>query len=111
MRFLGYTLGDPTAPAPQPTPELFEQMGKFVEEATNAGVPAAPGGVAEPAQAVKVVYADGEFTVLDRPFTESKELIGGWALMECRDQDEAIEWTKRFLTIAGPGGCRIRQVV
>ena len=48
--------------------------------------------------------------MLDGPFTESKELIGGWALMECRDQDEAIEWTKRFLTIAGAGECRIRQV-
>ena len=46
MRFLGYTLGDPTAPLPQPKPELYEQMGKFVEEATNAGVLVATGGVA-----------------------------------------------------------------
>ena len=111
MRFLGYTLGDPSSPLPQPNPELYEQMGKFVEEATNAGVLVATGGVVEPAQTIKVVYADGDFTVLDGPFTESKELIGGWALMECRDQDEAIEWTKRFLTISGPGECRIRQVI
>ena len=46
---------------------------------------------------------DGEFTVTDGPFTEAKELVGGWALMECRDKDEAIEWTKRFLTVAGDG--------
>ena len=50
MRFLGYTLGDPTAPMPQPSPELFEQMGKFVEEATKAGVLVATGGVVEPAR-------------------------------------------------------------
>ena len=48
MRFLGYTLGDPISPLPQPDPELFEQMGKFVEEATNAGVLLATGGVVEP---------------------------------------------------------------
>jgi len=50
-----------------------------------------------------VKYSDGKFTVLDGPFSEAKELVGGWALMEVRDKDEAIEWTKRFLTIAGPG--------
>ncbi len=44
---------------------------------------------------------DGEFTVLDGPFSEAKELVGGWALMEVRDKDEVIEWTKRFLAIAG----------
>ena len=41
--------------------------------------------------------------MVDGPFTEAKELIGGWALMEVRDKDEAIEWTKRFLAIAGDG--------
>ena len=108
MRFLGYTLGDPTSPLPQPDPELFEQMGKFVEEATNAGVLVATGGVVEPAKTVKVVYAGGDFTVLDGPFTESKELIGGWALMECRDLEEAIEWSKRFVSVVGEGEVRVR---
>jgi hypothetical protein len=111
MRFLGYTLGDPTEPMAPPRPGLMEEMGAFVEEATKAGVLVATGGVAPPDTAIKVVYADGAYTVLDGPFTESKELIGGWALMECRDQDEAIEWTKRFLAIAGPGESRLRQVI
>ena len=48
--------------------------------------------------------------MLDGPFTEAKELIGGWALLECRDMDEAVEWAKRFLAIAGDGESRIRQV-
>ena len=48
--------------------------------------------------------------MLDGPFTEAKELIGGWALMETRDRDEAIEWTKRFLSIVGEGESTIRPV-
>ena len=86
-------------------PELFEEMGKFIEEATKAGVLVATGGVVRSTK-VKVSYDGTEFTVIDGPFTEAKELIGGWALMECRDKDEAVEWTRRFLAIAGEGECR-----
>jgi|SRR5271165_6813494 len=111
MKFLGYTIGDPSAPMPEPSPDLYQRMGEFVEEATKAGVLLATGGVAPLNEGVKVSYHNGEFTVLDGPFTEAKELIGGWALMECRDKDEAIEWTKRFLTIAGGGDTTIRQVL
>jgi hypothetical protein len=110
VRFLGYTLGDPSVPIPPPTPELMEEMGKFVEEATKAGVLVATGGVEPLDDAVKVSLKDGKFTVRDGPFTEAKELIGGWALMETRDREEAIEWTKRFLTLVGEGESTIRQV-
>jgi hypothetical protein len=48
--------------------------------------------------------------VIDGPFTEAKELVGGWAVMECRDKAECIEWTKRFLAIAGDGESTIRPV-
>jgi len=110
MKFLGYTLADPTIPIPPPTPEMYQKMGAFMEEATKAGVLLATGGVGPLEEAVKVQYHDGEFTVLDGPFTEAKELVGGWALLECRDKDEAIEWTKRFLQIAGHGESTIRTV-
>jgi hypothetical protein len=110
MRFLGYTMGDPSTPMTPPSPELMSEMGKFIEEATKAGVLLATGGLAPVDEATKVQYAGGNFTVLDGPFTEAKELIGGWALMEVRDKDEAIEWTKRFLSIAGAGESTIRQV-
>lgn len=110
MRFLGYTLADPSTPMPPPSPELMSEMGKFIEEATKAGVLLATGGLAPLDEATRVKYTDGNFTVLDGPFTEAKELIGGWALMETRDKDEAIEWTKRFLAIAGEGESTIRQV-
>jgi hypothetical protein len=110
MRFLGYTLADPSTPIPEPTPEMYAKMGEFVAEATKAGVVLATGGLAPFEEATKVRYADGEFTVIDGPYTEAKELVGGWALMEVRDKAEAIEWTKRFLAAAGGGESTIRQV-
>jgi hypothetical protein len=95
MRFLGYTLGDDSVATPPPSPNLMVEMGDFVEEATKAGVLFATGGLAPSAQGTKVTYRDGQFTVIDGPFAEAKELTGGWELMEVLDKDEAIEWTKR----------------
>jgi hypothetical protein len=110
MRFLGYTLADPTIPIPPPSEALMTEMGAFLEEADKAGVLVATGGLGPLDEATKVSYADGKFTVRDGPFTEAKELVGGWALMEVRDRAEAIEWTKRFLAIAGQGESTIRPV-
>jgi len=109
MRFLGYTLANEAdQPTEPPPPEMFEKMGAFVEEATKAGVIVAAGGIAPTSEGAKLALKDGEFTVVDGPFAEAKELVGGWALMECRDRDEAIEWTKRFLSVLGEGECRVR---
>ena len=104
MRYLGYTLGDPSAPIPPPTPKMAN-MGAFMEEATEAeSCWRRRGGPLD--EAAKVRYRGGEFTVLDGPFTEAKELVGGWALMECRDKAEAIEWTKRFLALGARASAR-----
>jgi hypothetical protein len=110
MRFLGYTIGDPSAPITPPNPEEWAEMSTFMEEATKAGVLLATGGVGPIDEMTKLVRADGKITVLDGPFTEAKELIGGWALLECRDKAEAIEWSKRFLNLAGDGETRLREV-
>ena len=111
MRFLGYTLANEAETPPEPPrPELYEEMGKFVEEATKAGVIVATGGISPTSEGAIVSLKGGKFTVVDGPFTEAKELVGGWALMECRDKAEAIEWTKRFLSVLGEGESRIRPV-
>ena len=110
MRFLGYTLGDESAPMPPPTPELMTAMDAMIEDATKAGVLVATGGIAPTAMGAKVVLKDGEFTVVDGPFTEAKEIIGGWALLECRDLTEAVEWAKRFVSVLGEGEVRVRPV-
>ena len=111
MRFLGYTLANEAeTPTEPPRPELYEEMGKFVEEATKAGVIVATGGISPTSEGTIVSLKGGKFTIVDGPFTEAKELVGGWALMECRDKAEAIEWTKRFLGVLGEGESRIRPV-
>jgi hypothetical protein len=110
MRFLGYTLGDESAPMPPPTPELMTAMDEMIEDATKAGVLVATGGIAPTAMGAKVILKDGEFTVMDGPFTEAKEIIGGWALLECRDLEEAVEWSKRFVSVIGEGEVRVRPV-
>lgn len=110
MRFLTYTLGDDSQPTPPPDAQLMEEMGRFIEEATKAGALLVTGGLEPSAKGTTVRRSGGEFTVTDGPYAEAKELIGGWALMECRDRDEAIEWMRRFLDIAGDGESRIRRV-
>lgn len=111
MKFFSYTLGDPDAPVEPPDQEMFAKMDAFLAEVTKAGVLLATGGIAHPREGVRVKYADGEFTVRDGPFAEAKELVGGWALLECRDIAEAVEWTKRFLTVAGDGEVTVRPVI
>jgi hypothetical protein len=110
MRFLGYTLADESIPMPPPTPGLMADMGAFVEEATKAGVLVATGGIAPSAMGAKIALKDGEYSVIDGPFTEAKELVGGWALLECRDLADAVEWSKRFLGVLGEGEVRVRPV-
>ena len=111
MRFLGYTLGNEAEITTEPPPpEMYEKMGKFVEEAVSAGVVVATGGIAPTSEGVKISLTNGEFTVVDGPFTEAKELVGGWALLECRDLAEATEWSKRFLGVLGEGEVRVRPV-
>ena len=110
MRFFGYSLGDESVPMAPPTPELMADMGAFMEEATKAGVLVATGGIAPTAMGALINLKDGEFTVVDGPFTEAKELIGGWAMLECRDLQEAIEWAKRFVSVLGEGEVRVRPV-
>jgi hypothetical protein len=110
MRFFMYTLGDENIPVPPPTPELFVEMGAFMEEATKSGALLATGGFGPTALGAKVSLTNGTYSVTDGPFSEAKELIGGWALVEAASRDEAIGWAKRFLKIVGGGESRIRQV-
>jgi hypothetical protein len=111
MRFLGYTVGDDSIPTPPPSPELMAEMGNFVEEVSASGHLIATGAFTPIATGTrKISLTDGEFTVTDGPFTEAKELIGGWALTEFDTWEEAIDNTKRFLSIVGSGESTIRRI-
>jgi hypothetical protein len=87
------------APAEGPSPELMQRMDVLLEEMTKAGVMLDTAGLTPSAQGTRVRYEGGEISVTDGPFTESKEVVGGYALMQCKDRAEAIEWTKRFLKV------------
>ncbi len=110
MRFLMYKLGDESLPFPRLTSEQMEEMKTVSEEATKAGVLVLNAGIGPSSMGSTVTRADGRFTVTDGPFTEAKELVGGWALLEVHDKDEAIEWAKRFQGAAGDGEMRVRQI-
>ncbi|MGI5457156.1 YciI family protein [Streptomyces sp. CA-249302] len=88
-----------TMPAEGPSPELMQRMGELIEEVTKAGVMLDTAGLTPTAQGTRVTWQGGEISVTDGPFTESKEVIGGYAIMQCKDRAEALEWATRFLKV------------
>jgi hypothetical protein len=86
------------------------RMGQFMEEAGRAGVLLAAEGCMPSALGARVRLADGKVTVTDGPFAEAKEVVGGFALLEVGSREEAVEWTVRFLAVAGDGETEIRQL-
>ena len=94
MRYMLLLKGDPPADA-TPSEELIEAMTKFSEEMVKAGVLLAAEGLHSSGTGARVGFAEGKRTVVDGPFTESKELIAGFYLIQVRSLEEAIEWAKR----------------
>jgi hypothetical protein len=78
-----------------PDAKMLTDMGNFNEELVKAGVMLAGEGLHPTSKAVRVRFEGDKRTVIDGPFTESKELIAGYWLWQVRDMDEAIEWIKR----------------
>jgi hypothetical protein len=94
-----------------PTKELLEQMGKFNEELTKAGVMLDGAGLKATSQGARVRFSGSKRTVIDGPFTESKELIAGYWLWQVKSKEEAIEWVKRCPNpMDGESVVEIRQV-
>lgn len=94
----------------EPSQELIAAMGKLIEESMKAGVLISTGGFHPSPKDVRVRRENGAFRVTDGPFTESKELVGGYAILECRSREHAIEEAKRFLSLAGGGECEIHEL-
>jgi hypothetical protein len=96
MRVMVMVPGDENSEAGvMPDEKLLSEMGNFNEELVKAGVMLAGEGLHPTSKAVRVRFDGDERTVIDGPFTESKELIAGYWLWQVRDMDEAIEWIKR----------------
>lgn len=112
MRFLSMVRINENAGA-QITPKLMEDMGKLMDEMTKSGVLVATAGLRPTSEGVRVKLSKGRTTVVDGPFTETKEVVGGYALLETKTKEEAIEVTKRFLHVHGDEWeleCEVREV-
>jgi hypothetical protein len=111
MRILGMLKSDASTEAgTPPSKELLERMGAFVEEMAKAGVMLGSNGLHPSSRGKRVRLADGKITVIDGPFTESKELVASYALFQVRTMDEAVHWTTRFLQVLGKGECELRPI-
>ena len=80
-------------------PEFGERMGALIEEITKAGVMLDTAGLTPTSAGTRLTWSGGNLTSIDGPFTETKEVIGGYAIIQTKDKAEALEWTKRFLEI------------
>jgi hypothetical protein len=98
-----------TTPTP-PTPEKMAAIGKFSQDMAAAGVLLMTGGLQRPSKGTNLKLAAGKFTVTDGPFPETKELIDGFALVQVKSREEAIEHARRFMNIAGDGEGEVLQV-
>ena len=94
MRFMLMLKGDPP-PGAMPPPELVQAMHEYDVELEKAGVLLAAEGLYDSSQGARVIYAKGERTVVDGPFTEAKELVAGFYLIDVKSPEEAIEWARR----------------
>jgi hypothetical protein len=94
-----------------PAPEMFEAMGRFNEELVKAGVMLAGEGLKPSSHGKRVRFSGKDRTLVDGPFAETKELVAGYWLWQCKSREEAIEWVKRCPNpMAGESEIEIRQV-
>jgi len=108
MRFLSiYKAVERNTP---PTPEEMAAMGQLVEEGMKAGWLLSTEGCLPTALGARVRRSEGKVTVTDGPFTESKEVVGGFAILQANSKEEAIELAKTFLGHVGQGECELRQL-
>jgi hypothetical protein len=93
-----------------PSKEEMEEMGKLIAEGMRAGWLVSTEGCLPSALGVRVRISNGKVTVTDGPFTEAKELVGGFAILKANSKQEAIELARSFLEAVGDGECELRQL-
>jgi hypothetical protein len=110
MRFMVLLKANATTEAGVlPSAEILTAMGKYNEELVKAGVLLAGAGLQPSAKGARVTFSGGKQTVIDGPFTETKELIAGFWLIQAKSKEEAVEWVKRC-PLDGGDEIELRQV-
>lgn len=108
MRFLSiYKTAERTAP---PSQEEMARMSKLVEEGFKAGWLVATEGCLPTKLGARVRSSSGKQTVTDGPFSEAKEVVGGFAILNAPSKQVAMDYVKEFLQFTGAGECEVRQL-
>jgi len=108
MRFLSIykTIERPTPPSP----EEMANMGRLIEEGMQAGWLISTEGCLPTSLGARVRNDAGKVAVTDGPFAETKEVVGGFAILQANSKEHAIELTRQFLSVVGNGECELRQL-
>ena len=109
MRYLCLAKSERDSSAP-PTQEEMTKMGALIGEMMQKGVLLSTEGCKSSKHGARVRLDNGTFTVTDGPFTEAKEFVGGLAVIKVNTKAEAIEWTKKFLSVLGTGISEILEI-
>jgi hypothetical protein len=112
MRFLSMVRINENA-GMAPSEQLMNDMGKLMAEATRDGWLVSTAGLRPTSEGVRLRQRNGKLSQTDGPFTETKEVIGGYAILEAKSMKEAIEYTRRFLGVHGDEWdieCEVRQL-
>ena len=93
-----------------PTQEEMAKMGALVEEGFKSGYLVSTEGCLPSALGARVRISNGSVAITDGPFSESKEVVGGFAIIEANSKEEALQHVKKFLQVVGSGECELRQL-
>ena len=85
----------------RPSERLMNEMGKLIEEMTRTGALVSTAGLTATSEGKRLRWNRGKLSITDGPFTETKEVVGGYAILEAPSMKEAVEMTKRFLAVHG----------
>jgi len=117
MHYLAMIKSDEAMPYGPPPPALFEAMGAFAQEGAVNGTLVDQVGLGPSEMGAIVSLADGSITATDGPFAETKELIGGYAVIDVRSKAEAVQLARRLLQIhldnwpGWEGSCEVRPIL
>lgn len=100
-------------PSEDPTPELQQQMGDLFEEISRSGILLDMAELTLTSESTRISGAGGKVTYTDGPFTESKEVVGGYTIVQTTTRAEAVEWARRFIEVQSqhdPCTAEIREI-
>ena len=116
MRYMMFIVHKELGPEVTPPQALFDAMGEFVGQEMKSGRLVDTAGLKPTSAATRIRSNSGKLTVTDGPFTEAKEIVGGYAIVEAKSRDEAMELATKFMELhrvhwpAFEGECEVRPV-